>query len=269
MTPAWRSRRTRSAAALALRPTSAPRSRQDRRPSSRRSLRISLSIRSRATIGAVSRRCVLRACSVADIPRPCTLSRSDSGSGSWSRCSSARCRCSSCARRCAPAGRSGWRSAPASPSSTRVYAAAGAAGAASLLAIDGLRTAFSLLGAAVLLVLGARTLRDAIRDASAEAARRRGRLAAPRVRDVGRRHRLQPRHDRLVGRDLRRRERRGRTSPCCWSPASAWAASAGSRCSPAARRRPGARSAPARSGLADAVAGAGLIAFGVGACVAL
>jgi putative LysE/RhtB family amino acid efflux pump len=44
-----------------------------------------------------------------------------------------------------------------------VYAAAGAAGAASLLAIDGLRTAFTLLGAAVLLALGARTLRDAIR----------------------------------------------------------------------------------------------------------
>ena len=44
-----------------------------------------------------------------------------------------------------------------------VYAAAGAAGAASLLSIDSLRTAFSLLGAAVLLALGARTLRDAFR----------------------------------------------------------------------------------------------------------
>jgi putative LysE/RhtB family amino acid efflux pump len=44
-----------------------------------------------------------------------------------------------------------------------LYAALGAAGAASLLAIEGLRTAFALLGAAVLLLLGARTLRDAFR----------------------------------------------------------------------------------------------------------
>jgi putative LysE/RhtB family amino acid efflux pump len=43
------------------------------------------------------------------------------------------------------------------------YAACGAAGAASLLAIDPLRTTLSLLGAAVLLALGARTLRDAWR----------------------------------------------------------------------------------------------------------
>ena len=44
-----------------------------------------------------------------------------------------------------------------------LYAALGAAGAASLLAIDPLRTSLSLLGAAVLLVLGTRTLRDAFR----------------------------------------------------------------------------------------------------------
>jgi putative LysE/RhtB family amino acid efflux pump len=44
-----------------------------------------------------------------------------------------------------------------------VYAALGALGAASLLAIDPLRTTFALLGAAVLLALGARTLRDAFR----------------------------------------------------------------------------------------------------------
>ena len=44
-----------------------------------------------------------------------------------------------------------------------LYAAAGAAGAASLLAIDPLRTTLSLLGAAVLLFLGIRTLRDAFR----------------------------------------------------------------------------------------------------------
>jgi putative LysE/RhtB family amino acid efflux pump len=39
-----------------------------------------------------------------------------------------------------------------------VYAALGAVGAASLLSIEGLRTAFALLGAAVLLALGVRTL---------------------------------------------------------------------------------------------------------------
>jgi putative LysE/RhtB family amino acid efflux pump len=44
-----------------------------------------------------------------------------------------------------------------------LYAACGAAGAASLLAIDALRTTFALLGAAVLLALGARSLRDALR----------------------------------------------------------------------------------------------------------
>jgi putative LysE/RhtB family amino acid efflux pump len=44
-----------------------------------------------------------------------------------------------------------------------LYAAAGAAGAASLLAIGPLRTALSLLGAAVLLFIGVRTLRDAFR----------------------------------------------------------------------------------------------------------
>ena len=44
-----------------------------------------------------------------------------------------------------------------------LYAACGAAGAASLLAIEPLRTSLSLLGAIVLLALGARSLRDAFR----------------------------------------------------------------------------------------------------------
>jgi putative LysE/RhtB family amino acid efflux pump len=52
-----------------------------------------------------------------------------------------------------------------------LYAGLGAAGAASLLAIDGLRTGFSLLGAAVLLLLGARTLRDAFRVRAGEEVR--------------------------------------------------------------------------------------------------
>jgi putative LysE/RhtB family amino acid efflux pump len=59
-----------------------------------------------------------------------------------------------------------------------LYAAAGAAGAASLLAIDALQTSFSLLGAAVLLFLGARTLRDAVRARAATEAR--GEAASPR-----------------------------------------------------------------------------------------
>jgi putative LysE/RhtB family amino acid efflux pump len=44
-----------------------------------------------------------------------------------------------------------------------LYAAAGAAGAAGLLAIEPLRLAFGMLGAAVLVVLGARTLWSAFR----------------------------------------------------------------------------------------------------------
>ena len=53
ITPSRRSRRTRSAAALALRPTAAPRSLQEMRASSRSSLRISLSVASIAAIIAV------------------------------------------------------------------------------------------------------------------------------------------------------------------------------------------------------------------------
>src|SRR5689334_5704525 len=44
-----------------------------------------------------------------------------------------------------------------------LYAAAGAAGAAGLLAIDPLRLAFGILGAIVLVVLGVRTLWSAFR----------------------------------------------------------------------------------------------------------
>jgi putative LysE/RhtB family amino acid efflux pump len=44
-----------------------------------------------------------------------------------------------------------------------LYAAAGAAGAAGLLSIDPLRVAFGCIGAAVLVVLGARTLWSAVR----------------------------------------------------------------------------------------------------------
>jgi putative LysE/RhtB family amino acid efflux pump len=58
-----------------------------------------------------------------------------------------------------------------------LYATCGAAGAASLLTIDELRTAFSLLGAAVLLALGARTLRDAFRAREAAGT---GTVSSPR-----------------------------------------------------------------------------------------
>ena len=59
-----------------------------------------------------------------------------------------------------------------------LYAACGAAGAASLLAIDPLRTSLSLLGAAVLLALGVRALRDAFRVRLA--AETIGEVASPR-----------------------------------------------------------------------------------------
>ena len=91
-----------------------------------------------------------------------------------------------------------------------LYAAAGAAGAASLLAIDPLRTAFSLAGAAVLLFLGVRTLRDAFRVRLGAETERRGRVATPRVSHLGRRNRLQPAHDRLLGGRVRGRQRRRR-----------------------------------------------------------
>src|SRR3954453_252153 len=59
ITPARRRRRTRSAAAFALKPTAAPTSRQDKRPASRRSRRISPSISSIAAIISVPAGCAL------------------------------------------------------------------------------------------------------------------------------------------------------------------------------------------------------------------
>src|SRR3712207_2830040 len=60
-----------------------------------------------------------------------------------------------------------------------LYAAAGAAGAAGLLAIEPLRLAFGLIGAAVLIVLGARTLWSAFRIRAGGEAREE--LATPRA----------------------------------------------------------------------------------------
>jgi putative LysE/RhtB family amino acid efflux pump len=78
--------------------------------------------------------------------------------------------------------RSGWRVGLAIGAGIAVidavYAAAGAAGAAPLLAVEPLRVTFTLLGAAVLLALGGRTLGGAFRPRAADAGRAAG--ATPR-----------------------------------------------------------------------------------------
>ena len=142
-----------------------------------------------------------------------------------------------------------------------LYAAAGAAGAASLLSIDPLRTAFSLLGAAVLLFLGVRTLRDAFRVRLGRGDRGRGRLAATRVSHVGRRHRLQPAHDRLLGGGLRGRQRVDATPGLLVAGVGAgslvWVTLLATGTA-TARRALGERAMR----IADALAGTGLLVFG-------
>src|SRR3954467_13428734 len=99
-----------------------------------------------------------------------------------------------------------------------LYAAAGAAGAAPVLTIDSVRVVFGVIGALVLAVLGVRTLHSAFRvrlGAQAdEGGRRRGGRgggdAAPRVRHLARGDRVEPAHDRLVGRAVRHPVGRGR-----------------------------------------------------------
>ena len=93
-----------------------------------------------------------------------------------------------------------------------LYAAAGAAGAAPLLAIGPLRLVLGLVGAAVLIVLGVRTparafrVRHGLEVPSEVADPRRAFLTSLAATASN------PTHDRLVGGDLRRRERgrRGR-----------------------------------------------------------
>ena len=110
-----------------------------------------------------------------------------------------------------------------------LYAAAGAAGAASLLAIDPLRTTLSLVGAAVLLFLGIRTLRDAFRVRLGAGDRVRGRDAAAGIRHLGRGDGVEPVDDRVLGGGVRRRfQSAPPAGRRCWSPVSASAASAGS-----------------------------------------
>src|SRR6266540_7460244 len=94
MTPLRRSRRTRSAAALELSPTAAPRSRQESRPSSRSRRRISLSVASMATIIAALGQMVLHPAAPAV------------RNGPWIRTPH-------CSPACSPA----WRSPPGSRSS--------------------------------------------------------------------------------------------------------------------------------------------------------
>ena len=90
-----------------------------------------------------------------------------------------------------------------------LYAALGAAGAAPLLAIGPLETVLGLLGAAVLVFLGVRTLWSAFRI---RLGTRRGGGLEPeaRVPDCSFGHGLESAHDRVVGCDLRGRERGGR-----------------------------------------------------------
>ena len=90
-----------------------------------------------------------------------------------------------------------------------LYAALGAAGAAPLLAIGPFETVLGLLGAAVLVFLGVRTLWSAFRiqlgtDEAQALSPRRAFLTC----SFG--HGLESAHDRVVGCDLRGRERGGR-----------------------------------------------------------
>ena len=135
-----------------------------------------------------------------------------------------------------------------------LYATAGAAGAAALLTVDaGPRRARAGRGRGVLVLLGARTLVGALRvRLGGEVDRRRGH-AAPRLPHRPGRHRLQPADDRLLGGDLRRRQRRPapptrRRGPCSWSPGSAigslaWTTALASGTA-VARRAVGARARP-------------------------
>ena len=82
-----------------------------------------------------------------------------------------------------------------------LYAALGLAGAASLLEAEALRLAFGLLGALVLGAIGARTLWAAFRvRLGGEAEEEVTTPGGVRHRRGG--HRLEPAHDRHLGRDL-------------------------------------------------------------------
>ena len=100
----------------------------------------------------------------------CMPSGSGSGWGSWSRCSSARSRCTRSGRRFGTAWRSGSRSLPGSRWSTSRTRRWEPPGVAPLLTIGPLETILGLLGAAVLVFLGVRTLRSAFRVRLGDAA---------------------------------------------------------------------------------------------------
>ena len=102
-----------------------------------------------------------------------------------------------------------------------LYAAAGAAGAAGLLEIEPLRLAFGLIGAAVLVFLGVRTLVSAFRVRLGGEVPEEVAHAAARVRHRAGGDRVEPADDRLVGGGLRRgvdgrAPRPAAGTRCCW-----------------------------------------------------
>ena len=147
-----------------------------------------------------------------------------------------------------------------------VYATLGAAGAVPLLTIGPLRVVLGLVGAAVLVVLGLRTLWSAFRVRTRRRARVRGLRPPPRVPDVARRHGLEPGSRSRRGRRSSPQPapaRGDRPAPRRWSwRASRSAAPPGWACSRArtaiVRRAVGPRAIRA----ADAIAGLGLLGFG-------
>ena len=147
-----------------------------------------------------------------------------------------------------------------------VYATLGAAGAVPLLTIGPLRVVLGVAGGAVLVVLGVRTLWSAFRvrnggelDVEVSGPRR-----AFLTRSSG--TASNPAHDRVLGGDLRRRQRPdghvGERRGACSSPASRSAARPGWRLLASGvavvRRAAG----PRAIRVADAIAGLGLLGFG-------
>ena len=129
--------------------------------------------------------------------------------------------------------------------------------------IDPLRTTLSLLGAAVLLFLGVRTLRDAFRvrlgaETDDEVASPRRAFATSAAATASNPLTIAS----WAAVFAARRGVGAAAGPCCSSPASASAACAGSPCSPTGTATARRASASRAMRVADAFAGAGLLVFG-------